>query len=96
MHVSPTKRARLECKTTREKVCAERLFANGNKTYPKASCKSLQQVIASVQMTRCNKPDFNRLATCNLIRWTTLLQQAGKIDNLQQVCGVFGCVRRHQ
>ena len=24
------------------------------------------------------------------------LQQAGKIDNLQQVCGVFGCVKINQ
>ena len=31
VHVLPVKRARLERKTTRKKVCAERLLANGNK-----------------------------------------------------------------
>ena len=25
-----------------------------------------------------------------------MLQQAGKIDNLQQVCSVFGCVKINQ
>ena len=30
MHVLPVKRARLERKTTRKKVCAERLLENGN------------------------------------------------------------------
>ena len=30
VHVLPVKRARLERKTTRKKVCAERLLANGN------------------------------------------------------------------
>ena len=39
-----------------------------------------QQVVTSLQITNCNKPDFNRV-------------KFGKIDNLQQVCGVFGCVR---
>ena len=29
--------------------------------YPQACCKLLQQVVTSVQMTSCNKPDFNRL-----------------------------------
>ena len=31
VHVLPVKRARLERKTTRKKVCAERLLVNGNK-----------------------------------------------------------------
>ena len=35
-------------------------------------------------MTSCNKPDLDRVVD--------KLQQAGKIDNLQQFCGVFGCV----
>ena len=42
-------------------------------------------------MTSCNKPDFyNRLsATCILI---LKLQQGGKIDNLQQIGGIFDCM----
>ena len=32
VHVLPFKRARLERKITRKKVCAERLLANGNET----------------------------------------------------------------
>ena len=32
LHVLPIKRARLERKATRKKVCAERLLANGNNT----------------------------------------------------------------
>ena len=35
-------------------------------------------------MTSSNKPDLDRVVD--------KLQQAGKIDNLQQVCGIFGCV----
>ena len=55
----------------------------------------LQQDITSLQnMTSCNKPDFNRLACCNLIRLlkrVDKLQEASKINNLQQVCGIFCC-----
>ena len=29
--------------------------------YPQACCKLFQQVVTSLQMTRCKKPDFNRL-----------------------------------
>ena len=29
--------------------------------YPQACCKLFQQVVTSLQMTSCNKPDFNRL-----------------------------------
>ena len=29
--------------------------------YPQACCKFFQQVITSLQMASCNKPDFNRL-----------------------------------
>ena len=52
-----------------------------------------QQVVASLQMTSCHKPDC-----CNLMKLTSLLQlvdklqPAGKINHLQEVCGVFGCV----
>ena len=31
--------------------------------YPQACCKLFQQVVTSLEMTSCNKPDFNRLAT---------------------------------
>ena len=65
--------------------------------YPQACCKLFQQVVTSLQMTSCNKPDFNRLVAtwwnwqvcCNL-----LTSFNDKIDSLQQVCGVFGCVYR--
>ena len=30
----------------------------------------------------------------SLLQLVTELQQAGKIDNLQQTCGVFGCVEQ--
>ena len=29
--------------------------------YPQARCKLFQQVVGSLQMTSCNKPDFSRL-----------------------------------
>ena len=29
--------------------------------YPQACCKLFQQVVTSLQMANCNKPDFNRL-----------------------------------
>ena len=62
-----------------------------------AWCKLFEQLAASLQISSCNKSDFHRLAAtwwnwqacCNLL---TNLQQAGKIHNLQQVCGVSGCV----
>ena len=37
-----------------------------------------------MEMTSCNKPDFNRLGA--------KLQQAGKIDNFQKISDVFGCI----
>ena len=49
-------------------------------------------------MRSCNKPDFNKLVASTIIKSTSLLelvdklQQPGKIDNLQQVCGVFSCL----
>ena len=65
--------------------------------YSQAWCKLFQQLTASLQISSCNKSDFHRLAAtwwnwqacCNLL---TNLHQAGKIHNLQQVCGVSGCV----
>ena len=60
------------------------------------ACYNLfQQVVASLQMTSCKKPDLK--TCCNLMKLTSLLQlvdklqQAGEIDNLQQVWR-FGCV----
>ena len=54
--------------------------------YPQACCNLFQQVVTSVQMTSYNKPDFV----------VHKLQQAGKIDTLEQICAVFGCVWKHQ
>ena len=34
----------------------------------------------------------DNLLTASLLQVVNKLQQAGKIDNLQQACGVFGCV----
>ena len=31
--------------------------------YPQACCKLFQQVVTSLQMTNCNKADFNRIVT---------------------------------
>ena len=33
--------------------------------YPQACCKLFQQVVTSLQMTNCNKPDINRLRACS-------------------------------
>ena len=57
--------------------------------YPQLWYKLFQQVVTSLQMTSCNKPDFNRFA--GFLQYVYNLQ-AGKIDNLQQVIGVFGQV----
>ena len=60
-------------------------------------CKFFQQVVTSLQITNCNKPDFGRLVA-NWWDWKALKQlvdkllQFGKTDNLQQVCGNFDCV----
>ena len=37
--------------------------------YPHACCKLFQQVVTSLQMKNCNKPDFNRLNYYKLIEW---------------------------
>ena len=50
-------------------------------------CKLFQQVVTSLQVTS--------LILTNLLQLVDKLQQAGKIDNLQQVGGVFGCVIRY-
>ena len=56
------------------------------------------EVAASLQISSCNKSDLHRRTCCNFVNLTDLLQlvdklqQAGKIHNLQQVCGVSGCV----
>ena len=62
--------------------------------YPQACCKLFQQVVTSLQMTSCNKPDFYKLPATlmkltSLLQFVDKLQQVGKIDNLQQVCDVF-------
>ena len=62
--------------------------------YPQACCKLLQQVVPSLQMTSCDKRDFNRLlvATWGWKFIATCWQDATRSVNLQQDCGVFGCV----
>ena len=37
--------------------------------------------------------EIDNLVATSLLQLVDKLQQASKIDNLQQVCGVFGCVR---
>jgi hypothetical protein len=54
-------------------------------------------VAASLQISSCNKSDVQQ-AWYNLVLWEfdTIVgnvHQAGKIHNLHQVSGVFGCVR---
>ena len=52
-----------------------------------------QQVITSLQMTSCNKPDLTDLMQLDEIdKFIATCWQAGKIDNLQQVCAVFDLV----
>ena len=58
--------------------------------YQQACYKLFQQVVTSLQMTSCNKPDFNRFA--GFLQYVHKLQ-AGKTDDLQQVTGVFGRVK---
>ena len=64
--------------------------------HQQACCKLFQQVVTSLQMTR-----FRRLLPLDenykfVVTQLVKLQQAGGIDNLQQVCGVFSCVYQHQ
>ena len=60
--------------------------------YPQA-CFKLQYVR---KREDDDKPDFDRLVVDNFLKFTSLfslvdkLQQAGKIENLQKVSGVFG------
>ena len=59
--------------------------------YPQACCKLFQQVVTSLLVSSCNKPDFEQTVLLQLDE-IDKLQKAAKIDNLQQVCGVLGCV----
>ena len=62
--------------------------------YPQACCKLFQQVVTSLQVT--TNSILTDFSCCNLIELVSFLQlvdklqQASKIDNLQQVCGVSG------
>ena len=49
--------------------------------YPQACCKLFQQVVTSLPMTSCNKPDFNRLDEIDKFvdNLLTSLQQAGDV-----------------
>ena len=49
--------------------------------------KSANDELQQADLNRLVATWWNWQACCNL------LQQAGKIDNLQQVCDVFGCVQ---
>ena len=53
-----------------------------------------QQVVTSLQVTSLTLTDLLQLDEIDKL--VDKLQQAGKIDNLQQVCGVFGCVLHAQ
>ena len=59
--------------------------------YPQACCKLFQQVVTSLPVSSCNKPDFEQTVLLQLDE-IDKLQKAGKTDNLRQVCGVLGCV----
>ena len=67
-----------------------------NTCYPQACWKLFQQLVTSLQMTKCNKPDFTRPTATwwnwqvSLLQLLDKLQQAGKINN----CGVFCWVRK--
>ena len=58
--------------------------------------KLFQQLVASLQMTKCNNPDFTRPTATwwnwqvSLLQLVEKLQQAGTSNN----CGVFCCVRK--
>ena len=62
-----------------------------------ASCNLFQQVVTSLQMTSCNKPDLNRLvatwwnwqACCKLL---TSYNKLVKLTTCNKFCGAFGCV----
>ena len=55
-------------------------------TYSKSANIKLQQVW-------CSQTWCNLMKSTGLIQIVGKLHQAGKIHNLHQVCGVFGCVR---
>ena len=70
--------------------------------FQQACCKLFQQVVRSIQMTSCNKPDLDRLVAtwwnwqtcCNLMKLTGLLTSCNrpiKLTTCNTVCGVFGC-----
>ncbi len=45
-----------------------------------------------MQISNCSKSEVHRFDEVNNIQLVDKLHQAGKIHNLYQVCGVFGCV----
>ena len=64
--------------------------------YPQVCCKLFQQVVISLQMISCNKRGFDGLVATflmklilSLLQRIYNLQQAGKIENLQQACDVL-------
>ena len=73
-----------------------------------ASCElhaGLMQVVSStcsesanikLQQVGCSQTRCNLMKSTGLIQLVDNLHQAGKIHNLRQVCGVFGCVQEAQ
>ena len=57
--------------------------------YPHVCCKLFQQVVPSLQMTSCNKPDFNRfVATWWMMKLASLLQL---VDDCNKHLWCFDC-----
>ena len=61
MNVSRAKRARFECRTTREKVFAERLLANGNKNndFKNASIFQIDLFLSCIKTFGKKTPDLH-------------------------------------
>ena len=72
MHVLPVKRARLERKTTRKKVCAERLLANSNNNANKDLLRKLKAfVLYQIIMQFIN----NKL---DMIQWNNIKESVNE------------------
>ena len=59
--------------------------------YSQAYYNLFHQIVTSLQMANCNKPDFNRLVETwwNWQVWCNLLTSRNKPVKLQHVCGVY-------
>ena len=74
----------LETTTSRKSVVNYRI----------AACyKFFQQVVTSLQMTSCDKPDFDLMKLANLLQLLTSCNKPVKLKTCNKPYSVFGCVQ---